>query len=66
MLHESIVDQVDPGMRATVQVEGLATVGSRAMSPRSRRWRHSTGERTLSYFEGIVKLENVPADSGRA
>ena len=24
MLHESIVNQVDPGMRATVQVEGLS------------------------------------------
>ena len=60
MLHESIVNQVNPGMRATVQVEGLTnrrieghvtSVAPMALS----NWRTD-----VHYFEGIVKLENVP------
>ena len=60
MLHESIVDQVDPAMRAKVQVEGI---GNRrieghvtSIAPLSTfNWRSD-----VKYFEGIVKLENVP------
>jgi HlyD family secretion protein len=60
MLHESIVNKINPGMRATVAVEGMrdrrieAHVTSIApmatLNPRS----------DVQYFEGIVKLENVP------
>ena len=60
MIHESIVDQVSPSMRAHVQVEGI---GNRAIeghvtsvSPMiTFNWRTD-----VKYFEGIVKLENVP------
>ncbi len=60
MLHESIVDQITPTMRANVQVEGI---GNR------RIWGHVQSIAPLSmfnsrsdarYFEGIVKLENIP------
>jgi HlyD family secretion protein len=60
MLHESFVDKINPGMRATVEVEGL----------RNRRIEgHVTSiapmatlnlRTDVQYFEGIVKLENVP------
>jgi HlyD family secretion protein len=60
MLHESIVDEVGPSMRANVQVEGI---GNRpieghvkSIAPISTfNWRSD-----VTYFEGIVKLENVP------
>jgi HlyD family secretion protein len=60
MLHESIVDQVTPAMRAHVQVEGI---GNRRIEG------HVTSIAPLTlpnfstdvrYFEGIVKLENIP------
>jgi HlyD family secretion protein len=60
MLHESVVDQVDRGMRATVQVEGMrnrrleghvtSIAPMATINPRS----------DVRYFEGIVKLDNVP------
>ena len=60
MIHESIVEQVSPSMRAHVQVEGI---GNRpieghvtSVSPMTTfNWRTD-----VRYFEGIVKLENVP------
>jgi len=60
MLHESIVDNITPDMRANVQVEGI---GNRRIEG------HVTSIAPVStfnwltdvkYFEGIVKLENVP------
>ena len=61
MLHESIVDQVGPGMRATVYVEGLSDrrieghITKVATMP-LMNWRTD-----VRYFEGIVRLENVPS-----
>ncbi len=60
MLHESIVDQVAPSMRAKVQVEGLDNRLMEghvtAVAPMSLfNWRSD-----VRYFEGIVKLEQVP------
>jgi HlyD family secretion protein len=60
MLHESIVNEVSPAMRANVQVEGL---GNRSIeghvtsvAPMSVfNWRSD-----VTYFQGIVKLENSP------
>jgi HlyD family secretion protein len=60
MLHESIVDEVRPDMRAQVQVEGL---GNRRIQGRvtsvapvsTFNWRTD-----VTYFAGIVKLESVP------
>ena len=60
MIHESIVEQVAPSMRAHVQVEGI---GNRpieghvtSVAPMTTfNWRTD-----VRYFEGIVKLENVP------
>ena len=60
MLHESIVDQVAPGMRATVQIEGLSDrrieghITKVATMP-LLNWRTD-----VKYFEGVVRLENVP------
>jgi HlyD family secretion protein len=60
MLHESIVDDVGPGMRARVQVESMSNrqleghvVGVSPMAVMN--WRTD-----VRYFEGIVKLENPP------
>ena len=60
MIHESIVEQLSPSMRAHVQVEGI---GDRrieghvtSIAPMTTfNWRTD-----VKYFEGIVKLENVP------
>ncbi len=60
LLHESIVKEINPGLRATVHVEGLAnrrveghvkSIASMALT----NWRSD-----VRYFESIVKLENVP------
>jgi HlyD family secretion protein len=61
MLHESFVDKINPGMRATVVVEGLRNRRIEAhvtsIAPMAAfNWRTD-----VQYFEGIVKLENVPA-----
>jgi HlyD family secretion protein len=61
MLHESYVDKINPGMRATVVVEGLSDRRIEAhvtsIAPMAAfNWRTD-----VQYFEGIVKLENVPA-----
>jgi HlyD family secretion protein len=61
LIHESIVERVTPSMRAQVQVEGI---GNRSIeghvtsiAPMTTfNWRTD-----VRYFEGIVKLENVPA-----
>lgn len=60
MLHESIVDDVGPGMRAKVQVESLSNCELDghvvAVSPMAvMNWRTD-----VRYFESIVKLENPP------
>jgi len=60
MLHESIVDNVGPGMRAKVQVESMSNRPLEghvvAVSPMAvMNWRTD-----VRYFEGIVKLENAP------
>ncbi len=60
MLHESIVDDVGPGMRAKVQVESMANYELEghvvAVSPMAvMNWRTD-----VRYFESIVKLENAP------
>jgi HlyD family secretion protein len=60
-IHESIVERVRPSMRAHVQFEGIAnqTVEGHVTSvaPMTMfNWRTDVG-----YFEGIVKLDNVPA-----
>jgi HlyD family secretion protein len=60
MLHESIVDDVRPAMRAHVQVEGLSNRPIdghvTSIAPVSTfNWRTD-----VTYFEGIVKLEHVP------
>jgi HlyD family secretion protein len=60
MLHESIVDEVTTDLRANVQVEGVGNrridghVTSVAPIP-TFNWRSD-----VNYFEGIVKLENIP------
>jgi HlyD family secretion protein len=60
MLHESIVDDVGPGMRARVHVESMSKRQLEghvvAVSPMAMmNWRTD-----VRYFEGIVKLENPP------
>ena len=61
MIHESIVDQVTPSMRAHVQVEG---VGDRRIEGHVTSIAPMTTfnwTTDVKYFEGIVKLENVPS-----
>jgi len=60
MLHESIVDEVGPGLRAKVQVESMSNRQLEghvvAVSPMAvMNWRTD-----VRYFEGVVKLENAP------
>jgi HlyD family secretion protein len=60
MLHESIVDEIQPGMQAKVEVEGLPeqSVEGRVtlVSPLPTfEWRSD-----VRYFQGIVKLKNPP------
>jgi HlyD family secretion protein len=60
LLHESIVDDVNPGMRAKVQVESMSNRQLEghvmAVSPMPvMNWRTD-----VRYFESIVKLENAP------
>jgi HlyD family secretion protein len=60
MLHESIVDKVTPSMRAHVQFEGI---GNRSVEGHVISIAPMTTFNWLtdvSYFQGIVKLENVP------
>ncbi len=61
MLHESIVEQVSPAMRAHVQIEAFRNRRIEghvtSIAPISLfNWRTD-----VKYFEGIVKLENVPS-----
>jgi HlyD family secretion protein len=60
LLHESIVRQITPSMRANVQVEGI---GNRrveghvtSVAPLSM----FNSQSAVTYFEGIVKLEHIP------
>jgi HlyD family secretion protein len=60
LLHESVVDEIRPGMRAAVDVESLPNreISGRvtAIAPLSiSDWRSD-----VSYFQGTVKLENTP------
>ena len=60
MLHESIVDEIQPGMQAKVEVEGMpdqsmeGRVAAVAPLP-TFEWRSD-----VRYFQGIVKLKNPP------
>jgi len=61
MLHESIVEQVSPSMRAHVQIDAIRNRRIEGhvttIAPISLfNWRSD-----VTYFEGIVKLENVPS-----
>jgi HlyD family secretion protein len=59
-IHESVVDQVAPSMRAHVQVEGI---GNQSIEGHVTRISPVTAFNWWSdvrYFEGIVKLESVP------
>jgi HlyD family secretion protein len=60
-LHESIVEQVTPAMRARVQIEAFRNQQVEghvtSIAPLSTyNWRSD-----VKYFEGIVKLENIPS-----
>jgi HlyD family secretion protein len=60
MLHESIVDEIQPGMTAKVEVEGMPdqSMEGRVASVAplaSFEWRSD-----VRYFQGIVKLKNPP------
>jgi HlyD family secretion protein len=61
MLHESIVDRIDPGMRATVQIEGMTDRRIEAHVTRIATMPVLNVRSDVKYFEGIVKLENVPS-----
>jgi HlyD family secretion protein len=59
-IHESIVERVRPSMRAHVQFEGIDNQSAEgrvtSIAPMTVfNWRTDVG-----YFEGIVKLDNVP------
>jgi HlyD family secretion protein len=59
MIHESIVEQVNPSMRAHVQVDAISNRRLEghvmSVSPMTTpNWRSD-----VKYFEGIVKLDNV-------
>ncbi len=60
MIHESIVEQVSPSMRAHVQVEGIGNrrIEGHVTSVAPLTTLNSRSD--VKYFEGIVKLENVP------
>jgi HlyD family secretion protein len=60
MLHESVVDEVRPGMRTKIKVESLPNHPIEgyvtSVAPLATQdWRSD-----VRYFEGIVKLENFP------
>jgi HlyD family secretion protein len=60
LLHESIVNQVDHGMRATVQIEGLNDRQIEGHVTQIATMATINYRSDVKYFEGIVKLENVP------
>jgi HlyD family secretion protein len=59
-LHESIVDQVDSGMRATVQVEGLSNRRIEGHVTRVAAMATLNMRSDVKYFDGIVKLDEAP------
>ena len=61
MLHESIVDKINPGMRASVAVEGMRNRRVEAHVTSIAQMATFNMRSDVHYFEGIVKLENVPA-----
>jgi HlyD family secretion protein len=61
MLHESIVDQVNPGMRAVVLVEGMTNRRIEAHVTSIAPMATLNMRTDVHYFEGIVKLVNVPS-----
>jgi HlyD family secretion protein len=60
MLHESIVDQVNLGMRATVHVEGMANRRIEGHVTKVAQMAVMNLRSDVRYFESVVKLENVP------
>ena len=60
LLHESIVDQVDHGMRARVQIEGMNDRRIEGHVTKIADMAILNYRSDVKYFEGIVKLENVP------
>jgi HlyD family secretion protein len=60
MLHESIVDRVSPGMRATVQVEGMRNRRIEAHVDSIAPMATFNPRTDVRYFEGIVKLDHFP------
>jgi HlyD family secretion protein len=61
MLHESIVDQVGPGMRATVHIEGLSDRRIEGHITKIATMPLLNWSSDVKYFEGVVRLENVPS-----
>jgi len=60
MLHESIVDQINPGMRATVQLEGMKNRRIEAHVTSIAPMATLNLRTDVQYYEGIVKLHNIP------
>jgi HlyD family secretion protein len=60
MLHESIVDEVNPGMRATVRVEGMRNRELEAHVTSIAPMSMFNPRTDVQYYEGIVKLDHVP------
>ena len=61
MLHESIVDQVGTGMRATVHIEGLGDRRIEGHVTKIATMPLLNWSSDVKYFEGVVRLENVPS-----
>jgi HlyD family secretion protein len=61
MLHESIVDHINLGMRAVVQVEGLANRRIEGHVTSVAPMATLNYRSDVRYFESIVKLDNAPA-----
>jgi HlyD family secretion protein len=59
-LHESIVNQVDHGMRARVHIEGMNDRRIEGHLTKVAEMAVLNYRSDVKYFEGIVKLENVP------
>jgi HlyD family secretion protein len=59
-IHESIVERISPSMRAHVQVEGIGNRSIEGYVTSIAPMTTFSWRTTVGYFEGIVKLENVP------
>jgi HlyD family secretion protein len=60
LLHESIVNQVDPGMHAAVHIEGMNDRRIEGHLTKIATMATLNFRSDVRYFEGIVKLQNVP------